>query len=176
MHWTLRLCTAQVYFNIICARVHWIELNFSEFYCIRCSGEFCTPALYDNTSCALHCAHRNTSHPIAHWTVHSVQCKAGWDCDNISRCHGRSSVQSITLQGAARDVALAVIVGGPRPCYGSLNSCHCCQQRPPSGGYKNSQESDFSSDALCLSFYLLRVYEKWQEEPLQSLIYSVIVI
>ena len=108
--------------------------------------------------------------------MYSVQCKVGWDCDNISRCHGRSSVQSITLQGAARDVALAVIVGGPRPCYGSLNSCHCCQQRPPSGGYKNSQESDFSSDALCLSFYLLRVYEKWQEEPLQSLIYSVIVI
>ena len=111
-------------------------------------------------------------------TVNCALCsaKVGWDCDNISRCHGRSSVQSITLQGAARDVALAVIVGGPRPCYGSLNSCHCCQQRPPSGGYKNSQESDFSSDALCLSFYLLRVFEKWQEEPLQSLIYSVIVI
>ena len=36
-----------------------------------------------------------------------------WDCDNISRCHGRSSVQSITLQGAPRDVALAVIVAIP---------------------------------------------------------------
>ena len=35
---------------------------------------------------------------------------AEWDCDNISRCHGRRSVQSITRQGAPRDVALAVIV------------------------------------------------------------------
>ena len=31
----------------------------------------------------------------------ALHCKVGWDCDNISRCHGRSSVQSITLQGAA---------------------------------------------------------------------------
>ena len=42
--------------------------------------------------------------------MHNAQCKVVWDCDNISGCHGRSSVQSITLQGAARDVALAVIV------------------------------------------------------------------
>ena len=52
--------------------------------------------------------------------MYSVQCKAGWDCDNISRCHGRSSVQSITLQGAARDVALAVIVGDPDPVMAAL--------------------------------------------------------
>ena len=85
-----------------------------------------------------------------------------WDCDNISRCHGRSSVQSITLQGAARDVALAVIVAIPVMAALILV---IVASRPPIGGckyiHKNHQEkllhytrSDFSSYALCLNFYI----------------------
>ena len=114
MHWTLRFYTALVYFNIICARVHWIELNCSAFYGIRWILHSCT--IWQYLLCFALC----TSQYFSSYCTLNCSAKAGWDCDNISRCHGPSSVQSITLQGAARDVALAVIVGDPDPVMAAL--------------------------------------------------------